>query len=394
MCGACCVDWDVSLEKEAHDRIRATMQSFPLPEGIAFDEAIRLREKPTNLDYAVINQKAGQCIFLSPEKRCILHQHYGPDIKGWMCKAFPFHTYQTPSGSVLYPFFSCPGMLKALAETAGDDAQLISPRACTTTIAAVPGKRCTGDSTLPWLRDIQISGAGFELVRQYLCRLLTNGPLALEERLLLGRFALEEIGQHASAGRLEVKDVRDTIQSFSGNTNPLVQNLHRAKANPSLHLRICDMIIRRRCGLKPLGMKVHGFGRIVSDFGFFDESPPVLEKRFSELYQRHYRPACAALTPLLSTYLANKVIAAPNVFEGGVIASYHTIILLYALVRLLAVGQSAARPLDQPMLSEAIFMVEKTFSHNPKLFSFWEFGADNPQTLSPLFAALALRPVP
>ncbi len=394
-CGECCKGWDVWLEKSAYCRIKEAMEKDPLPGGLSVDEAIILKGLPTDeWKYASIVKKGNRCIFLTEGNLCILHQQYGFETKGWICKAFPYHAYRTPSGLIVYPHFSCRGMIVSLRETAGDYGVLKPPLAYSQNADCWPLLSCSDDTPFIFYQDVMVKAEVFELVRQNLCQIIISNAISIEERLLMGRFFLEDLGKTSCNKLLEIDNARKTIQQILDDIGRLLEKVRSVSAHTALHIRTLEALINLRKRAENQEGENHTFEQIVTAFGFYKQSNHVLEQKFCALYRKHYLPAMEHLSPMLSTYLINRITSGPSLFQGGIVASYHTVILLYILVRLVVVAESAEKQVDETLLGEAIYIVEKAFCHNKRIFDFWQLETKSPHLLTPLFASLVLKLLP
>jgi Fe-S-cluster containining protein len=102
-CGRCCNGVAVPMTAEDYDRVSAIDFSKDLPQ---FDWSKQYRKlsaresKSTNYTHAIRPTSSGHCPFLL-DKRCHIHGKYGEEVKPLICGLFPYSFNRTPSGIYL-----------------------------------------------------------------------------------------------------------------------------------------------------------------------------------------------------------------------------------------------------------------------------------------------------
>ncbi|GEM_PF-1270840 len=105
-CGKCCGIWDVPVTQEEKDRI----EKLAIP-GIDFSKEKVFSKNRRHKGLYVINKKNGNCIFLDPDRLCLIHKHHGEKAKPITCRLYPFDIINweddVTSASLRY---DCPGV--------------------------------------------------------------------------------------------------------------------------------------------------------------------------------------------------------------------------------------------------------------------------------------------
>ena len=92
-CGRCCRTVLVSLGEEDVARLRSQRwDQHPEFRGVP----VMVRQSWWRKGYRLATTRRNECVFLTPEKRCRIHELYGEAAKPLLCRLFPFQL--TPLG--------------------------------------------------------------------------------------------------------------------------------------------------------------------------------------------------------------------------------------------------------------------------------------------------------
>jgi len=186
LCGWCCRQYDISFSQDDYDRLskRDWGKLVPQLEGKAWCEPLRHAK-----GYARFRLKyspEGACVFLSPDNKCLMHEHVGELGKTIGCNIFPFTFVAGPTGVYVGCRFSCNAVAYGLGESiVRRETQLRRQLAICRKAGHVPQYadpvHFDGRRTLPWADCLALEGA--------LTRVLLRDDLTMARRLLLfGKF--------------------------------------------------------------------------------------------------------------------------------------------------------------------------------------------------------------
>src|SRR5579871_105593 len=87
-CGNCCRDYQITVTEEERQRILAQgWEGRPEVGGLPL--FVRAGP-PWARQYRLNHREDGSCVFLSPEGRCRIHEHFGAAAKPLPCRLYPF----------------------------------------------------------------------------------------------------------------------------------------------------------------------------------------------------------------------------------------------------------------------------------------------------------------
>jgi Fe-S-cluster containining protein len=393
-CGNCCHGWRVSVDRKTYDRLeRLLVAGDANPKGHAVENCLGLLPTPTDDLYASLEMVEGHCVFLDDDQLCYLHKHFGESSKPATCRRFPSTTIATPEGRFLHPTFACKGMAIALGKTAGAFS-VTREGSGLRDAGALVSATLTRDSLLhfgPARTKGGVTSAGLGELMRGLRSLLKLEGASTEALLLAGRLWLEELSEPQRA--LDEDDVRKNHErALKDRGAALLTRAAQMPRSPELHMDTLRMIIalrlERRSGLFPESQE--WFDDVMGRY-LLDTQPEASAKCFHDDLAAIYLPAQPETGVLLRSYVAEKLYYHPNCLTLGVLAGYHSLLYLFALIRLFVVGRASSRglALTSPLVLTAIQIVEREFDHTENLFDFWH-SATHTETLKPLFASVLL----
>lgn len=110
-CGNCCLEWPVPVTANDVDKIKSLCSRDGASAISWFKPLASSQLKLKQFTHTLEKQADGKCTFLSPEKRCRLHEEYGSESKPAMCQLFPYTFNPTPSGVYASLSFASSGVL-------------------------------------------------------------------------------------------------------------------------------------------------------------------------------------------------------------------------------------------------------------------------------------------
>ncbi|MSP59508.1 MAG: YkgJ family cysteine cluster protein [Myxococcales bacterium] len=394
-CGACCsAGWGIAVDRVTWKRLADLLARRDHPKPFDAAATMTVRERPTDLEDAMLRQVDSACVFLDDDRLCYIHKHFGAEAKPVGCRSFPSKAATTsPAGRHLAPSFGCSGMIGALKRTAGNLALVRDPAG----VEWTPGQATTrlGESDFTAFdpeRRSGVTAGGFDALMLGLREVLALPGPSVAARVMAARLWLGDLARgDAWLGPQEVRANLDALLSDGGATlRECVPAVLHPDAN--VPMRVLQMILHRRLAMGPLKAESVGWWKTVVDrYRFADESASGSAALFGEDRAARLDPVAADLEPLWVSYIADKLFYSSEYFRVGVLAGFHAVLCLQALIRLFAVADAASReaPVDQGTLLRAIEMVELQFSHATQLFDFWSAGG-NGETLKLPFAAALL----
>lgn len=106
-CGDCCRSWTIVVTAAERRRIEALDWAGKV-ERLAGAEVVRpVRDKRMQGRFALAHTADGACVFLGQENECLIHAHFGGEVKPLTCQLYPFSF--TPMGArvAVDAAFSC-----------------------------------------------------------------------------------------------------------------------------------------------------------------------------------------------------------------------------------------------------------------------------------------------
>lgn len=114
MCGSCCGGHNVGPVLD--DTLAALVEKLPaLRPKMRVDKGyfFEIATGPGRPDAAFCHSEDGWCVFLTDERRCLIHQEHGGDAKPRACQLFPYQFIATPSGVAVSLQSECRGFVEA-----------------------------------------------------------------------------------------------------------------------------------------------------------------------------------------------------------------------------------------------------------------------------------------
>lgn len=179
-CTHCCRHYDVPVSAEEREKITALGWSSSELGGLA----PFVRQGWWSGEYCLNRRPRGECVFLSLDNRCLLHEKHGPDAKPLGCRLYPFVLVPAGDHWRLSLRFGCPSVAnnhgRVITDHAAELQRLAALYGQHQAGEAVPPPPLQGNQVLPW-RDL------WRLTRGIL-RLFdqANQPLQWRWRLCLG----------------------------------------------------------------------------------------------------------------------------------------------------------------------------------------------------------------
>jgi Fe-S-cluster containining protein len=96
-CGECCSSFSIPIEAE---KAEVLLKKPWVQARLA--ETGRLLKKMTGAFYTLPLTEKNECVFLSDERRCLIHQYEGIALKPLECQRFPFAGVYMPDGTLAY----------------------------------------------------------------------------------------------------------------------------------------------------------------------------------------------------------------------------------------------------------------------------------------------------
>lgn len=116
MCGSCCGGHNVGpVSNDVLDGLRGLAAELTAKtrsqKGLFFTLPVKSGAKVD--EQVVCHSRGGSCIFLSDERRCLIHQDLGPTAKPAVCRLFPYYFVATPRGIAVSLQMECRGFPEA-----------------------------------------------------------------------------------------------------------------------------------------------------------------------------------------------------------------------------------------------------------------------------------------
>lgn len=107
-CGNCCFHWPVPATDADVDRITALAGDSDKPNFRRLPNSV---DKMKAFTHALEKKSDGSCQYLDADIRCRLHKNFGIESKPAMCRLFPYTFTNTPSGTFASVSFASTGVL-------------------------------------------------------------------------------------------------------------------------------------------------------------------------------------------------------------------------------------------------------------------------------------------
>ena len=114
MCGSCCGGHNIGPVFDdtidgLRDKLPGLRPKMRVDKGFFFEIATA----PGQPDSVACHSHDGWCVFLSDDRRCLIHQEHGGDAKPRACQLFPYQFIATPAGVVVSLQPECRGFVEA-----------------------------------------------------------------------------------------------------------------------------------------------------------------------------------------------------------------------------------------------------------------------------------------
>jgi lysine-N-methylase len=383
----CCRHWEIVVDRAAYQRY----ERMPDLQGRLGERFSVLTEGGCDQRYAQIKlDTSGNCPFLSPERLCTLHQHYGQEALAAVCATYPRNPHRI-DGLMEAPLsLSC---IEAARQV------LLDPQ------LLADGPETTGELRYQKLRTLEEPCAArhprefryFWEVREFCLRLVTDRSYPLWQRLfLLGMFA-KRLG--ALCGMREFGFVPRLLREHaeiaaSGSLRDAMDGIPvRAAAQVQMVAQVASGYLpRHKAELCCIRECVQEFLQGLE--GESDSSLEACTERYNEAYQSYFQPFMDRHPLLLENYLVNHIFRV--VFPFGQDAKqcfdrpqqeYLMLCLEFAVMKGLLIGM-AGRHRDQFSVDHVVKLVQslaKSLEHDRSLGGIlnWQ-GLAKPESVAAL----------
>jgi Fe-S-cluster containining protein len=113
MCGSCCGGHNIGpVLPDTRAGIEAHRDELLTATGSEGDLFVTVPSGPQG-EQVLCHSRDGSCVFLTEERRCLLHQRYGASSKPRICRLFPYNLVATPKGVAVSISQECRGYAEA-----------------------------------------------------------------------------------------------------------------------------------------------------------------------------------------------------------------------------------------------------------------------------------------
>ncbi len=364
-CGSCCQCWAVPVYKEDRQRIEVALAAHPHP---VYGASIPLMTDGGREFLLLVN---GRCAYLQPDNLCWLHGAFGPEVKPFICRAYPRRTTITPCGAFTSLSLSCHTAAAFLA-------------------APPPGPVTTGtaqstDSPPPPFhlrKERPLTPPEAEAVEDLVIRILRAPDPGLSARLRRIDEALRECGEKSG------KELKRHLKSAAEKTAPA------GDAPPlSEHVTFLSSLLRHRRNFLAAESAVQEhvrriFNTLDGVFALDDPAArPPASIRVNRALSGTWEKGRGVAEPILVRYFELQVWSKHFTHAFGIIGGFQVLCLLFAVIRLLASAYAIAesKPLAAAHVVKAIAEVEREFTHASVVVDFWREVLANPLCDKPWF---------
>ncbi|MBL4889132.1 MAG: YkgJ family cysteine cluster protein [Candidatus Lindowbacteria bacterium] len=359
-CGACCWGWAVELDEPSERVILDHLAKAPHP--------IYGKEIPTRIagPKKFLKTVDDHCVFLESNNRCYLHDNFGEKIKPFVCTVYPNRIAPTPGKTIVALSPSCHVAAGIIIK---DKTQLFSKGEMDATLVAEPEpmELCNG---------IPLSEEETALLEIRIDQFLDEEDRSFPEKLMRTCQFLESL----------VETIQETSGSFVAAMNAIPSN------NPELtppavseQLKILTSLLDHRQAIAeqtscPSSLKK--FFTLLNDTYSLNDSsarPPAVI-RYSRTLKNHFdtsadKSACS-FSNWARYHVKSRYFTRTFGFRDGI----NILCFLYTLVRATsaAIASKNQSDVNDPILADAISMVEQQFTHSAIVLQFWKSILDIP----------------
>jgi len=403
--GRCCEDfWEIPLDGASFERLK----SLPL-ETISprFAELAGYTEPACGRKGALgLRRVEGRCVFLDPDRRCLIHSRFGPAAKPQACLDFPFRYVCTPRGVFVGLSLVCPSVRAGRGRPLEEQrAEIAANFARSLSVSTVPER-------VELSPGLDLEFEIYEQVEECLYRLLELETLSLDDRLgagyvflqLLDR-AVRELGAEGEASAQTSR----LIEVFRADEFRRVTTIARkARGSARVHRALLGLLItyrsafgeRRRGRLGQAGYLLYQYFRGLGGLGSLAMVPirgRVAFRRLRGVRAEWSRPD---FVEQIGLFCRHSIFRKDLVLSGSVLKGYGFLLVFVALIRWYALAYAASRGrgmVGDEDLGSAIEAIEKYYCFHTDFMRLFE---DYPllswmvdQVLAkPAFAPTMLRP--
>lgn len=367
-CGKCCGGWSVPMTDEDYLRISDVdwaAQSFKF-EGMDLFRPLRKYESEgTPYTHAIKEGDDGRCPFLA-DNLCFIHSKFGSSAKPSICQLFPYCFSDTPSGVFATVSFISMGVVHNSGRPLADQKEYLEGK-LKEFRELFPDHKPNWDKLqlatgrpISWQEYLQLEGKVLSFLK--------DDSESIDRRLLRGSAYLQKVmrsgGAEAAAAGGEAESGAEEVDIKYGALPMVDLDKHLLVALHKIYFPV-----------KKLGRGEGDFGtfRFINQVLLGALIPPrirVADKayRFEDLKQAEYPERDKEIDDLLYRYFYSRIWAKLYFGAGygqlSMIAGFHHLILIYALVKMQARALSLARGANKVSYVDmvaAVRQLEKRF---------------------------------
>ncbi len=346
-CGKCCGGWAVPLTEEDFERISAeswSAQNSPLAAKSPFRQLTKYEAQNTPYTHKIVSESQF-CPFLV-DKLCLIHARYSAEFKPSICQLFPYSFAETPSGVYATVSFVSVGaiensgqplvMQRALLERKWQDFRKLFPSYSPDWSQI----KLTVNQPLSWDDYLLMESKLLEFLR------LRDRPL--EERMLAGsRYLVSQLetagGTSAVQGNYPLgglKPLDKHLLSFFHKMYFPTRPQRRGEADFHIGRLVCQRFLQS----PTLSFPGRSFSIAqLQSFPFANDDPQIEDL----LYRYFY------------SYIFGKKYFGAGFGQVSLIAGYHHLILLLALIKLHARGLAEMRGAQVADISDVVATIRQ-----------------------------------
>jgi len=404
--GRCCEDfWEIPLDERSFARLKSLPLSNISPKFL--DPDLYTERAPDPKGGIALRRIAGRCIFLDPNRRCLIHSNFGAAAKPQTCQDFPFRYIRTPRGVFVGLSMACPSVRanrgRSLAEQRQELAEAYAKSRSVRTIA----------DPLELMPGLPIGYDTYEQFEHCLNGLLSIQTLSLDDRLIAGYVFLQLVER-------ALRELREPTDRGGANAARLIQIFRnddyrrpiaiarKARGSLRFHRALIGLLITYRSAFDDrqrgrLGRSAYLLYQYVRHMGGLGTlAMPPLEGRLSLSALRSVRADWADpyFVHLLERFCTHSLFRKDAIVATPLLKGYAFLLVFVALIRWYAAAYAATRnaaEVSRNDLEEAISAVEKYYCFHTDFMQLFDQypvlrGTVERLLAKPVFAPSILRP--
>ncbi|MDR1701348.1 MAG: flagellin lysine-N-methylase [Sporomusaceae bacterium] len=333
----CCNGWTVAIDQKTYE----LYENFPDPNiRQELQKCFIRNEKAADTNsYAKLKMREdnGNCPFLNTEKMCSIQRDYGKKYLSPICTMYP-RVYNIANNLLEKSLIvSCPEAARAV---------LLNPKLMEFEMAAEAESIPKLFSCYLFVEKEELNTkaeAYFPQIRPFVISLLQTREYQLWQRLfILGLFA-KQIDKLVAANKLS--EILPLIITYLEQiqTGTVKNSFEYIPNKLDLQLKIIQLIIERK-GQTTVNQRFKEcFNNALTGLNYSPELPPAeLSAHYDFVYQTYYQPFMQDHEYILENYLVNYIFNTlfPFTSDRGVFENYLTLIVHYAMVKMLCIGMA------------------------------------------------------